>query len=84
MFYPYLTYDTVFDNSRALAEVGPPATFSSYCSDLLTFARQHRFAYPFQEYPASPCGETASGEGAEDREPLEELSSVDAHQEAPS
>lgn len=47
VFLPYLTWNTVFDNSRVIAEVGvPPAAFPTYCGPLLRFARTHRFRYP--------------------------------------
>ena len=52
VFFPYLTWDTVFDNSRVVAEMGRrPAPFTSYCYGLLRFSRQHRFRYPYREWP---------------------------------
>jgi nucleoside-diphosphate-sugar epimerase len=52
VFFPYLIWDTVFDNSRVVAELGrPPAPFSSYCYGLLRFSREHRFRYPYREWP---------------------------------
>jgi long-chain acyl-CoA synthetase len=52
VFFPYLVWDTVFDNSRVVAELGrPPAPFSSYCYGLLRFSRQNRFRYPYREWP---------------------------------
>ncbi len=54
VFMPYLVWDTVFDNSRVVAEMGrPPEPFSKYCYPLLRFSRDCRFAYPYQEWPAS-------------------------------
>ncbi|MDE3136707.1 MAG: SDR family oxidoreductase [Acidobacteriota bacterium] len=52
VFFPYLTWDTVFDNSRVVAEMGRrPAPFTSYCYGLLRFSRQHQFRYPYREWP---------------------------------
>jgi len=52
VFYPYLIWDTVFDNRRIVAELGRrPAPFSSYCYGLLRYSRQHRFRYPYREWP---------------------------------
>jgi len=62
VFMPYLVWDTVFDNSRVVAEMGgAPAPFSNYCYPLLRFSRDHHFSYPYQPWP----GHTA----ASDREP---------------
>ncbi|HWZ55776.1 MAG TPA: SDR family oxidoreductase [Verrucomicrobiae bacterium] len=62
VFMPYLVWDTVFDNSRVVAEMGgAPAPFSNYCYPLLRFSRDHHFSYPYQPWP----GPTA----ASDREP---------------
>jgi thioester reductase-like protein len=53
VFLPYLTYDTVFDSTRAVEEVGrPPAPFSSYCLPLLEWARRTGFRYPYADWPA--------------------------------
>jgi long-chain acyl-CoA synthetase len=54
VFFPYLVYDTVFDNSRAVEDLGSgPAPFSTYCAELLRFARTHDFRYPYVDL-ASP------------------------------
>jgi thioester reductase-like protein len=54
VFWPYLTWNTVFDNARVQAELGrAPAPFSSYCFPLFGFAREHRFRYPYREWPAA-------------------------------
>lgn len=53
VFWPYLTWNTVFDNSRVVAEIGrKPTPFSHYCYPLLKFSREHRFAYPYRDWPA--------------------------------
>lgn len=52
VFFPYLIWDTVFDNSRVVAEIGQkPVPFSSYCFGLLRFSREHGFRYPYREWP---------------------------------
>jgi thioester reductase-like protein len=54
VFLPYLWLDTVFDNSRVVAEMGRlPEPFSKYCYPLLRFSRDHHFSYPYREWPAS-------------------------------
>jgi len=55
VFMPYLTWNTVFDNARVVAELGrAPAPFSSYCVPLLRFARETHFRYPYRDWPAVP------------------------------
>jgi long-chain acyl-CoA synthetase len=52
VFSPYLVWNTVFDNSRVVAEMRyKPAPFSSYCVPLLNFSRKNHFSYPYQEWP---------------------------------
>src|SRR5438309_5067045 len=52
VFWPYLVWNTVFDNTRVVAELGRgPAPFSSYCFPLFRFARENRFRYPYREWP---------------------------------
>jgi hypothetical protein len=54
VFWPYLEWNTVFDNSRIVAELGEaPAKFSSYAYPLLKFSRENRFRYPAQPWPSS-------------------------------
>jgi thioester reductase-like protein len=54
VFWPYLDWNTVFDNSRVVAELGePPAKFSSYAYPLLKFSRENRFRYPAKSWPLS-------------------------------
>jgi len=53
VFLPYLVWNTVFDNTRVVAEMGgPPAPFSKYGYGLLRFSRDNNFAYPYREWPA--------------------------------
>jgi len=54
VFMPYLTWDTVFENSRVVAEMGrAPEPFSKYCYPLLRFSRDCKFSYPYREWPGS-------------------------------
>ena len=53
VFLPYLVWNTVFDNTRVVAELGrAPAPFSSYCFPLFRYAKRNRFHYPYREWPA--------------------------------
>jgi hypothetical protein len=51
---PYLNWNTVFDNSRVVAELGgeAPAKFSTYAYALLKFSRENKFRYPAKSWPA--------------------------------
>ncbi len=53
VFWPYLVWNTVFDNSRVVAELGgeAPAKFSTYAYPLLRFSRTNRFRYPAKPWP---------------------------------
>ena len=53
VFWPYLDWNTVFDNSRVVAELGgeQPAKFSTYAYGLLKFSREHKFRYPAKAWP---------------------------------
>ena len=54
VFLPYLTWNTVFDNTRVTTELGrKPMPFSQYSFPLLRFSRQNNFTYPYQEWPAT-------------------------------
>src|SRR6266850_4970318 len=64
VFWPYLVWNTVFDNSRAMAELGgeAPAKFSSYAYPLLRFSRANHFKYPAKPWPAeSVAAKSATG-----------------------
>jgi len=53
VFWPYLDWNTVFDNSRVVQEMGEqPAKFSSYAYPLLQFSRANKFKYPAKPWPA--------------------------------
>jgi thioester reductase-like protein len=52
VFWPYLDWNTVFDNSRVVQEMGEaPAKFSSYAYPLLQFSRANQFKYPAKPWP---------------------------------
>jgi thioester reductase-like protein len=54
VFWPYLDWNTVFDNSRVVAELNEaPAKFTSYAYPLLKFSRANKFKYPAKPWPAS-------------------------------
>jgi thioester reductase-like protein len=54
VFWPYLDWNTVFDNSRVVAELGEsPAKFSTYAYPLLKYSRENKFRYPGKPWPAS-------------------------------
>jgi thioester reductase-like protein len=61
VFLPYLTYDTVFDNARAVAAAGrAPTPFPVWAVPLLEWARRHRFAYPYAPWPGDPPAAAAA------------------------
>ena len=65
VFWPYLDWNTVFDNSRVVAELGEaPAKFSAYAAGLLKFSRENHFRYPAQPWPENVNVEKAAVEGA--------------------
>jgi thioester reductase-like protein len=52
VFWPYLDWNTVFDNSRVVQEMGEaPAKFSSYAYPLLQFSRKNKFKFPMKPWP---------------------------------
>ncbi len=52
VFWPYLDWNTVFDNSRVVSEMGEaPAKFSTYAYSLLQFSRKNKFTYPAKAWP---------------------------------
>jgi len=54
VFWPYLDWNTVFDNSRVVAELGEsPAKFSTYAHPLLQYSRENKFRYPAKPWPLS-------------------------------
>ena len=64
VFWPYLVWNTVFDNSRVVEELAgeAPAKFSSYAQALLQFSRENKFRYPAKPWPLQNATvHTASG-----------------------
>ena len=60
VFLPYLVWNTVFDNSRVVAEMGrKPAPFSEYCYPLLRFSRENNFAYRYRDWPSAAAAQDA-------------------------
>jgi len=58
VFLPYLVWNTVFDNARAVAEMGRrPAPFSQYCYPLLRFTRENNFAYNYRGWPSGAAAQ---------------------------
>ena len=54
VFWPYLDWNTVFDNSRVVAELDEsPAKFSAYAYPLLKFSRDNKFQYPAKPWPSN-------------------------------
>ncbi len=65
VFWPYLDWNTVFDNSRVVEEMGTaPAKFSSYAYPLLKFSRENKFKYPARPWPADAGKPVASSAGS--------------------
>ena len=47
VFWPYITYDTVFDHTRAVTELGrTPARFETYCAGMYRYAKSVKFQNP--------------------------------------
>ena len=63
VFWPYLDWNTVFDNSRVVSEMGgvPPAKFTTYAHRLLKFSRENKFRYPAKPWPSNLKSATAAG-----------------------
>lgn len=59
VFLPYLLWNTVFDNTRVVNEMGrSPAPFSQYAFPLLRFSRENHFVYKYRDWPAPASGGT--------------------------
>ncbi|HEY1424465.1 MAG TPA: SDR family oxidoreductase [Candidatus Acidoferrum sp.] len=66
VFWPYLVWNTVFDNSRVVEELGgeAPAKFSTYAQPLLKFSRENKFHYPAKPWPSQNANMKSAGGGA--------------------
>jgi nucleoside-diphosphate-sugar epimerase len=52
VFWPYIVFDTVFDNTRVCEELGEtPVPFTAYCGELYRWSREVRFTYPYVPLP---------------------------------
>jgi dTDP-4-dehydrorhamnose reductase len=63
VFWPYLDWNTVFDNARVVSEMGgvAPAKFTSYAYPLLKFSRENKFRYPAKPWPSNSKAAPAAG-----------------------
>jgi thioester reductase-like protein len=63
VFLPYITYNTVFDNTRATTELGvSPTPFDEYCGALYRFAKKVDFKYPHLPLPPRPASANPTSE----------------------
>jgi thioester reductase-like protein len=64
VFWPYLDWNTVFDNARVVAELGEaPAKFSTYAAPLLKYSRENKFHFPAKPWPSSLSAEKNAAAG---------------------
>lgn len=50
VFLPYITFDTVFDNTRVCQELGAqPVPFPTYCGPLYDYAKGVGYAFPYND-----------------------------------
>jgi len=64
VFWPYLDWNTVFDNSRVVQETGEaPAKFTTYAYPLLQFSRKNQFKYPAKPWPAEAASQPEKSVG---------------------
>ncbi|MGH9758574.1 MAG: hypothetical protein ACRD4M_12620, partial [Candidatus Acidiferrales bacterium] len=71
VFLPYLMWNTVFDNSRVVAEMGRcHVPFSQYCFPLLRFSRENNFMYKYWDWSSAsaqagePVSHASAGQDA--------------------
>jgi nucleoside-diphosphate-sugar epimerase len=63
VFLPYLVWNTVFDSSRVVQEMGrKPEPFSRYCFPLLKFGRENNFLYKYRDWPPDASVRNATHE----------------------
>ncbi len=54
VFWPYMTYDTVFDNTRVCSELDlEPTPFHEYCAPMLEFVNRVGYRYPYRPLPTA-------------------------------
>ncbi len=55
VFLPYITFDTVFDNARAVEDTGlQPTSFLEYGAPYAEWCRAQKYRFPYQPLPARP------------------------------
>ena len=60
VFMPYLTWNTIFDNTRVVSELRrKPVPFSQYSYPLLKFSRENNFNYIYKPWPRTAGGSAA-------------------------
>lgn len=65
VFWPYLDWNTVFDNSRVVEEMGEaPVKFSNYALPLLQFSRANKFKFPAKPWPGGVASKSAASAGS--------------------
>jgi thioester reductase-like protein len=65
VFWPYLNWNTVFDNTRVVAAMGEaPAKFSTYGYALLKFSRENKFKYPAKPWPTEAGSQRLAAAGS--------------------
>jgi len=56
VFLPYITFDTVFRNERAVAEIGKsPVSFLEYGPAFAVWARDQGYEFPYAPFPEAPA-----------------------------
>lgn len=54
VFWPYIVFDTVFDNQRVVEALGrAPVPFTEYCGELYRWSRDVDFRYPYRPLPTN-------------------------------
>ena len=61
VFMPYITFNTVFNNDRACAELDKqPVSFLEYCADLYRYANLVNFEFPAKELQVAKASQPAA------------------------
>jgi len=55
VFWPYITFDTVFDNERVVSELGRrPLAFTDYAAPLYQYSKRVNFQFPYRDLSPRP------------------------------